>query len=62
MLDQNDHEIASKTYDATSSQRKAHVTLRCEDTPAGEEDGFYMVNLEADYEPEMGDVTVVVEK
>jgi hypothetical protein len=58
ILDQNSAIIASKEYIGNNFQQLAHVTLSCEGSVEGWQDGFFLVSVEADYEPEMGDITV----
>jgi hypothetical protein len=51
--------LVEKRYTGNNFERRAHQTLDCEGT-GGWQDGFFLVRVEIDYHPEMGDITVII--
>jgi hypothetical protein len=60
MTDSHDNVLASKEFIGNNFEQRAHMTLDCEDSVGGWQDGYFMVRLESEYDFDMGDVTVKI--
>jgi hypothetical protein len=61
MTDEYGRVLAEQSYQGNNFAKLADWTGHCEESVGGWEDGFFNVNLEADYNPATnGDVTVRV--